>query len=143
MKVKCKTSKRVKAKRSTTTVLRGIGLLALSSFSFCTVQKNVTYVFPEAMKPEVKEGYRVQCDKGQRLYHLNCGSCHTRKEGLKMYVPDFKEEQLKGYELRVTNAPHERNLPDEQVTEEELGLIMTFLRYKKPNPDRKAKTAIK
>lgn len=111
----------------------------VSGLSFCTVQKKVDYLFPEAMKPEVREGYKVQCDKGQRLYHLNCGPCHTRKERGKLYVPDFREEQLKGYELRVVNASHEQHLPDEQVTEEELGLIMTFLRYKKPNPVSKTK----
>jgi mono/diheme cytochrome c family protein len=102
-------------------------------FSFCTVQKKVEYEFPEAMLPHVKEAYKQQCDKGQILYNINCASCHTQKKGWKLILPTFQESQLKGYELRVANAKHESSLPDEKVSEEELGLIMTFLRYKKPS----------
>jgi hypothetical protein len=40
---------------------------------------------------------------------------------------------LKGYEIRVSNAQREENMPDEKVTAEELGLISTFLLYKKKN----------
>jgi mono/diheme cytochrome c family protein len=108
-----------------------IALAAL--LSFCSVQKKVAYQFPEAMLPHVKEAYTAQCDKGQILYNLNCAACHTQKKGRKLLLPSFKESQLKGYELRVANAKHETSLPDEKVTEEELGLIMTFLRYKKPS----------
>jgi len=50
-----------------------------------------------------------------------------------MIVPDFKPEQLRGYELRVANKLHETNMPDSLVSEEELGIIMTFLTYKKKN----------
>jgi hypothetical protein len=48
-------------------------------------------------------------------------------------VPDFTMDQLKGYELRVTNPEHEGAIPETTVTAEELGLIMTFLAYKKHN----------
>jgi hypothetical protein len=98
----------------------------------CTSKREVTYVFPEAMLPNVKVAYKEQCDKGKVLFDLNCASCHVKVSGRKKVMPDFKEEQLKGYELRVANAQHANSLPDERVTEEELGLIMVFLKYKRP-----------
>jgi hypothetical protein len=48
-------------------------------------------------------------------------------------VPDFSEDQLRGYELRLTNKKHQAELTDSIVSEEELGVIMTFLRYKTRN----------
>ncbi len=106
--------------------------------STCAGNKSaVTAHFPDAMLPHVKEQYKVQWEKGKILYELNCAKCHTIKEKKRVIIPDFREEQLKGYELRITNAKHEASLPDTLVTEEELGLIMTFLRYKKPNETAK------
>jgi len=99
----------------------------------CTAQKKVAYEFPDAMLPHVKVQYIEQCDKGQVLYKLSCAKCHTTRVKRREIIPDFKEEQLRGYELRITNAKHTTSLPDSLVSEEELGLIMTFLRYKKRN----------
>jgi hypothetical protein len=110
--------------------LAGIMLLA-----GCVSQKQVTipYVFPEAMPLPVKMEFAKVCDKGKILYDLNCAGCHNIKKGKRELIPDFTPEQLKGYELRVSNAQHEENMPDEKVTAEELSLISTFLLYKKKN----------
>lgn len=99
----------------------------------CAVQKNIEPEFPDAMLPHVKAEYAIRYDKGQILYNMNCARCHTTKQGRKLIVPDFKADQLKGYELRISNAQHQSNMPDTLVTEEELGIIMTFLTYKKKN----------
>ncbi len=115
--------------------------LKLSLFSICfsalifscAVQKRIEPEFPEAMLPHVKVEYAARYEKGQILYDINCGRCHTTIIARKKIVPDFKQEQLKGYELRIANAQHESNMPDSLVTEEELGIIMTFLMYKKKN----------
>ncbi|HEX7905185.1 MAG TPA: hypothetical protein VF487_15040 [Chitinophagaceae bacterium] len=96
----------------------------------CVVQKKVPYEFPEAMAAPVKAEFTKICDKGKILYEINCANCHTVKKGKRELIPDFTPEQLKGYELRVSNAEHEKNMPDELVTAEELGLISTFLLYK-------------
>ena len=99
----------------------------------CTSQKYIEPDFPEAMLPHVKAEYSTRYNQGQVLYNINCAKCHTTKTGRSYSVPDFKPEQLRGYELRVVNAQHENNMPDSLVTEEELGIIMTFLSYKKKN----------
>ncbi|MBA2612492.1 MAG: c-type cytochrome [Bacteroidetes bacterium] len=99
----------------------------------CQSQKKEQYELPEAMLPHVKVFYAEQCDKGQILYDLNCAKCHTSKVRGKKIIPDFTPQQLTGYTLRVANAQHEKNMPDSLVTEEELGIIMTFLSYKKKN----------
>ena len=102
----------------------------------CTAQKQVVaYELPEQMLPHVKVEYVKICDRGQVLYDLNCGGCHNAKKGRKVIRPDFKPEQLTGYTLRVSNARHESAMPDSLVSEEELGVIMTFLSYKRKNTE--------
>lgn len=46
-------------------------------------------------------------------------------------IPDFSDEQLQGYALRIANKQHENNLPDDLVSEVDFGDIMLFLKYKK------------
>lgn len=102
-------------------------------FVACLSQKKIEYEFPAAMLPDVKVAYTERCDKGQALYNMACARCHNSGSKRKPIVPDFNPEQLRGYALRVTNRQHEVNMPDSLVSEEELGIIMTFLTYKKKN----------
>ncbi len=99
----------------------------------CTSQKQVTYEFPAAMAAPIKSEYMKICDKGKVLYDLNCAGCHNTKVRGREVIPDFTSEQLVGYTLRVLNPQHESGIPEENVTPEELGLISTFLMYKKKN----------
>jgi mono/diheme cytochrome c family protein len=96
----------------------------------CTTQKKLVYTFPEGMSEPVREQFAKECDKGKVLYDINCAKCHNATVKGKQVIPDFTSDQIKGYELRVSNAQHEANMPDELVTAEELGLISTFLNYK-------------
>jgi len=111
-----------------------IGVVILSA---CSSQNKIGYEFPSAMPEPVKTEFMKLCEKGKILYEINCAGCHNVKKGRKELIPDFTPEQLKGYELRVSNAQHEENMPDEKVTAEELALISTFLLYKKKTQDRR------
>ena len=105
-----------------------VGVLA------CHTAKKVqgpAYELPVAMKPEVKAEYAKLCDKGKILYDMNCARCHNTETKHASLIPDFTQDQLRGYEIRVSNPKHEMSLLEEQVTPEELGLISTFLMYKK------------
>lgn len=93
----------------------------------------VAYEFPETMSPAVREAFTKECDKGQALYNLGCAGCHNKIVDGKTIIPDWTSAQLVGYELRVLNPKHEAGIPEEQVSAEELGYIMTFLTYKKKN----------
>jgi hypothetical protein len=97
----------------------------------CSTSKKVQYEFPAAMSEPVRTGYKAQCEKGEILYDINCAKCHNTKMKKREIIPDFTEEQLVGYELRMLNPKHEEGIPETNVTAEELGLIMTFLKYKK------------
>jgi hypothetical protein len=80
-----------------------------------------------------KVEYAKQCEKGKILYDINCAKCHNTKVKGKEMIPDFTSAQLIGYELRVANPKHIENIEEDHVSAEELGLIMTFLSYKKKN----------
>jgi hypothetical protein len=100
----------------------------------CAISKaTIEYDFPNEMAEPVRTEFLKICEKGKILYDINCAQCHNIKKGRKKLIPDFTSDQLKGYEIRVSNAQHEENMPDEKVTAEELGLISTFLLYKKKN----------
>lgn len=107
--------------------------IALVLIAACTAQKKAQYELPDAMLPYVKVEYKKRCDQGQILYNMSCGKCHNMTVKGKEVIPDFAPEQLIGYTLRVSNARHESSMPDSLVSEEELGIIMTFLSYKKKN----------
>ena len=101
----------------------------------CLAQKKVQPEFPAEMLPHVKKEYAKQFDKGHVLYTINCASCHNKKLKGKEILPNFTIDQLNGYELRVLNPKHESEIPETTVTEEELGLIMVFLKYKKKSKE--------
>ncbi|RYE22801.1 MAG: hypothetical protein EOP51_12355 [Sphingobacteriales bacterium] len=101
----------------------------------CFAQKKakVEYEFPPQMAEKIRVQFKELCDKGQVLYEMNCSGCHNVKVKSRETIPDFTQEKLIGYELRVSNNEHEGSMPDTKVTAEELGLITTFLTYKKKN----------
>ncbi len=107
-------------------------LFVLSAFE-SSAQVKVEYDFPAAMSESTRNSFILQCDKGKILYEINCAKCHNFKVRKKEFIPDFTPGELVGYELRVLNPKHENDMPEERVSAEELGLIMTFLTYKKKN----------
>jgi len=102
----------------------------------CSTQQKIVYDFPAAMTPEIKSGYLKICEQGRVLYEKNCARCHTTILKGKKIIPDFTEEKMSGYAIRVSNKKHEDNLPDSLVTAEELGYIANFFAYKKKNNSR-------
>lgn len=115
----------------TTIALFLSGMLCLQSFA--GDKKKETYVFPDAMAQPIRDEFTKLCDKGKILYEINCQKCHTTYEKGRKIVPDFTEEQLGAYSIRVANAKHEDNVSESNVSAEELALITTYLSYKKKN----------
>jgi hypothetical protein len=116
-------------------------ILSVFVLVHCTTQKKISYDFPVAMAEPVKAEYMKLCEKGRILYEINCACCHTKKVRGKEIIPDFSQEQLVGYGLRVLNAQHEEGIPEENVTPEELSLISTFLMYKKKTASARVPSA--
>src|SRR5690349_15451137 len=96
-----------------------------------TQQQKAVYEFPAAMSETTKAGFTQLCEKGRVLYDINCATCHNVKVKGRPVIPDFTQEQLHEYELRISNPQHESKIPDTKVTTEELGNICFFLTYKK------------
>ena len=117
---------------------RTLILLSILFLIACKTQYKPRYDFPPAMAANIRENFTKICDQGAILYDRNCARCHNSKVKGKMIIPDFTEEKLVGYTIRVANKKHEANMPDSIVSAEELGLISTFLMYKtKNNPVNK------
>lgn len=109
-------------------------LMLLGTLIACATQKKtISYDFPPAMSASVKAQYLEMCYKGAALYDRHCSGCHNIRVKGKTIIPDFTEEKMNGYAIRVANKTHEKNMPDSIVSVEDLGLISTFFLYKKKN----------
>lgn len=108
-------------------------LAALGTMGACLTQKQpkVSYEFPEEMLPAVKESYIQMWEKGRILYDVNCSRCHNQKVKGKMIIPEFTEEMLAAYEVRLADPEHEMAVSDTRVNTEELNLITIFLTFRK------------
>lgn len=69
--------------------------------------------------------------EGETYYNLNCAECHNKKINNKTVLPQFTDEQLELYTVRIKNPDHAKRLTAKDVTDEELQKIMYFLKYKK------------
>lgn len=101
----------------------------------CMVQKKTkkpdfAWVFPQEMQPHVKEAYIEMWKKGEILYDVSCSRCHNQVVGRKVIVPEFTQEQMATYEVRVSDPQHEMFLTESKVTPEELSLINIYLTYR-------------
>lgn len=112
-------------------------LFACVSMVACARQNAlVAYDFPAAMSAPVKAQYQEMCNKGAALYQKNCAACHSIRVKGRTIIPDFTQEKMNGYAIRVANRVHEANMPDSIVSVEDLGLISTFFQYKRKNKIR-------
>lgn len=115
-------------------VMLFVSVLVISA---CTSQKKIVYVFPDEMAKPVQEEYEQLSEKGRVLYEINCASCHTKKIRGKMVIPDFTEEEMGAYSIRIANEIHEDKVSEARVSAEELNLITYFFTYKKKNTEKK------
>ena len=81
-----------------------VAIVAVSVSACAVSQAKVVYEFPEAMAEPDKMEFLKLCEKGKILYDINCSGCHNIRKRKQEIIPDFTPEQLKGYEIRVSNA---------------------------------------
>lgn len=105
-------------------------LMLLIIASCATARKQVQHNFPAEMSASVREQYLRDWQKGKVLYQENCAGCHNKRKGRREHIPVFPADKLAGYGIRLDNADHERAIPENRVTTDELVSIITFLTYK-------------
>jgi cytochrome c5 len=102
-------------------------------FTACVSQPKIQfYDFPADIAEEAKVANLKLIEKGRILYNINCAKCHNTKEKGKIIIPDFTNEQLESYTIRIKNEVHVNTLPENKITAEELEAIQIFFSYKKP-----------
>lgn len=100
----------------------------------CVSQPKIQfYDFPADIAEEAKVANLKLIEKGRILYNINCAKCHNTKEKGKILIPDFTNEQLESYTIRIKNEVHINTLPENKITAEELEAIQIFFTYKKPS----------
>ncbi len=118
---------------------RNIMICSLTIMLFivsCSASKKLTktgYDFPETMGISLQQEFTTTCDKGQILYNLSCAKCHNVTVNRKELIPDFTQDQLSNYDIRLMNPDHGGTTVQERVSPEELSSIVIFLTYKKKN----------
>jgi cytochrome c5 len=100
----------------------------------CVSQPKIQfYDFPVDIAEEAKVANLKLIEKGRVLYNINCSKCHNTKEKGKIFIPDFTNEQLESYTIRIKNEVHVNTLPENKITAGELEAIQIFFSYKKPS----------
>jgi hypothetical protein len=107
-------------------------ILSVLGFAACmgTKKATVKVSFPPNMNETVRAGYLDMWNKGHILYELNCAKCHTKVVNRREVIPEFTEEQLQTYEVRLADSTHEIAVSEMRVTPEELSYITLFLTYR-------------
>lgn len=108
-------------------------LLTISMIACVSQQKIQYYNFPDDIAEDAKTANLKMIEKGRILYSVNCAKCHNTKEKRRILIPDFTNDQLDSYIIRVKNEAHVNNLSETKVTVEELEAIQFFFSYKKPS----------
>lgn len=106
---------------------------SLICWAACSAPKKIEYDFPPAMAENIRSEYQKLCEQGRVLYEQHCSGCHTTKIKGKKVIPDFTDQQMVGYGIRISNKRHEESMPDSVISEEELGMISMFFAYKRKN----------
>lgn len=111
-----------------------IAQVLITSFAASAQRKAaITYEFPYGIADNVKAELLKKSEKGLVLYDINCSGCHNKSAGKKQIIPDFTPAQMAKYEMRFTTPEHQSSIPETKVTQEEMDLVMTFLKYKAKN----------
>lgn len=90
------------------------------------------YDFPSDIAEEAKTANRKMLEKGRILYNINCAKCHNKKINGRIIIPDFTQDQLDSYIIRIKNEVHINTIPETRVTAQEMEAIQFFFTYKKP-----------
>ncbi len=108
-------------------------LLVIGCLPACVTQpKTQFYDFPSDIAEEAKTANRKMLEKGRVLYNINCAKCHNKKINGRIIIPDFTQDQLDSYIIRIKNEVHINSIPETRVTTQEMEAIQYFFTYKKP-----------
>jgi len=97
-------------------------MLCISGFAQKT-QAMPEPVYPKDLPDTLHPFFLKQYKQGYTLYNLSCAKCHN--PGNKP-IPTFTDSQLMNYQMRVSKG-HKGVLTERQLSEGELGLVITFL----------------
>jgi mono/diheme cytochrome c family protein len=97
----------------------------------CNTQRKVVYNLPDGLDEKQKELLLADLNKGKVLYRTHCMSCHgiftKRQDG----IPDFTYAQLDEYTARYVGHDPQNHAFAENMSQEQLGLIISFLKHRK------------
>ena len=103
-------------------------------FVQCASRKKITYNIPVNFPEEQRKQLLVVLDKGKKLYKANCAECHGIFTKGKDKVPNFTSSQIDNYSARFVARDAKNHAMAIQMSPDQLGQVLTFLRYRKAEP---------
>jgi mono/diheme cytochrome c family protein len=96
---------------------------------FNKITCNIPADYPEARRQQIIGLF----DKGKVLYKINCSQCHGIFTKGEDKVPNFTTTQIDNYSASFLRRDPKNHAIVAQMSQEQMGEILTFLRYKKIN----------
>lgn len=96
----------------------------------CSLQKEVKYNIPEGLNEKQKNKFLENFNNGSAVYTISCAKCHDKTVNNQIVQPEFTNEQLELYIVRIQNDEHSKNLTIRDISDEDLQRVMFYLKYK-------------
>ena len=107
-----------------------IFIICLCIVAACSLQKEVKYNMPNGLTENQKTKFLENFNNGSAVYTISCAKCHDKTVNNQIVKPEFTQEQLELYIVRIQNDEHSKNLTIRDISDEDLQRVMFYLKYK-------------
>ncbi len=101
-------------------------------FSRCTPQKETVYFIPDQYTGDTRANLVTMLEHGQKLYKLNCSSCHGIFSRGKDSIPNFSKTQIEAYKSSFLLDDPKNHAVAQKIRPYDLDMILQFLQFKRP-----------
>lgn len=99
----------------------------------CSTQKETAYFVPEQYTGQTRKNMIEMLELGQKLYKINCSSCHGIFTKGKDSIPNFSKTQLENYKTAVLMDDPKNHAVAKKIRPYDLDMILQFLAFRKPH----------
>ncbi len=112
-------------------VLTVLVFITLAWFTACKTEYAFPPDIPQSVQPDLAQRFK----KGKVLYKINCTECHGIYAKGQLDVPNFTEYQIDFYSREALLNPAAHAVM-RKISNEQLNMIILFLRYRRNPPTK-------